>query len=129
MTAPWAAGSSDGELKIDFSVPVAALSFDAGLTTSEPLTNGLQVRLFNGLQMLDTIAVPTTYYNPGPFRFSEAEFTYVSPGLPVTSIAVTFSPMLNFAFDNLSYSTVPEPATTTLLSLLLLISAGRRLQR
>src|SRR5215475_6823306 len=46
MSAPWAAGSSDGELSIDFSVPVVALSFDAGLTTTAPLPDGYQVRLF-----------------------------------------------------------------------------------
>src|SRR5262249_5821317 len=100
------------------------LSFDAGLTTTAPLPDGYQVRLFNGTQTLDTITVPTASYNPGPFSFSEAEFTYLSPAVPITSISVTFSPLLSFAFDNLSYSVVPEPGTATFLGLAALTLAG-----
>ena len=120
MSAPWAAGSASGDLRVDFLSPVGAIIFDAGLTTTQALADGFRVSLYRGTQLVDTIVVPTAPGGRGPFAFSEAEFTYLSPAVPLTSVTVTFSrPGLSYAFDNLTYSAVPEPGTIMLLAVAL----------
>jgi hypothetical protein len=126
MSAPWAAGSSDGTLTLNFATPVSELSFDAGLTTTAPLAEGFRVALYQNNELLTSIGVATAPNGPSPLQFSEAEFSYVSPAGPFTSAVITFSPHLNFAFDNLNYVLVPEPGSVALAAAALAIAALRR---
>jgi hypothetical protein len=104
MSAPWAAGSASGELRVDFLFPVGAITFDAGLTTTQALADGFRVSLYSGTQLVDTIVVPTAPGGHGPFAFSEAAFSYLSPTVPLTSMTVAFNlPGLSYVFDNLTY--------------------------
>ncbi len=111
MSAPWAAGSSDGLLTLDFSSPVSGVAFSAGLATTVALSEGFRVNLYQDTQLLNSIGVPTSVNGPNPLQFSEAAFNYASSGIPFTSVTVAFSPGMNFALDNLSFAVVPEPAT------------------
>ncbi len=111
MGAPWAAGSSDGLLRLDFSNPVSGVAFAAGLATTVALSEGFRVNLYRDTQLLNSVGVATSVNGPNPLQFSEAAFSYVSSGVPFNSVTVTFSPGLNFALDNLNFAVVPEPGT------------------
>jgi hypothetical protein len=127
MNAPWAEGSSDGRLRLDFANPATRLSFDTGLTTTAPLVEGFRVDFYQGTHLIDTIGVATSVNGLNPLQFSEAEFSYVSPGVPFTSASITFSPGLNFVFDNLSCTVVPEPESLAFsLATLAVITLARR---
>ena len=119
MSAPWAVGSTSGELTVEFLAPVGSVAFDLGLTTTQRLADGFYVSLYQGRQLLDTIVVSTTPGGIGPFAFSEAAFAYSSGGVPLSSMTITFgSPGLNYAIDNLTHS-VPEPTALPLLAMFL----------
>jgi hypothetical protein len=128
MSAPWAAGSTSGELTVDFLSPVSSISFDAGVTTTLTLADGFHVSLYSGSKLVDMIVVATAPGGPGPFAFSEAAFAF-SQDVPLTSMTITFASAGNYAFDNLTYSAVPEPGTILLLAIPLLalfVVRGRR---
>jgi len=128
MTAPWAVGATVGTLRVIFNPPISRLSFDVGLTASVPLPQGFNVRTFQGTQLIDKIVVPTSPPTSSPFSFSEAHFAYTSIQ-NISAISVTFdatSSAQDFAFDNLSFTSVPEPSTIALASVGALCFLRRR---
>lgn len=110
-------GDSGGMLTLDFSTPVSRLSFGAALSSSDALTPGLTVELFDeslqslGVETLDTSAI---------FGITEGQFVYRGVGASRAIISFSsFTPLdpgtARFAIDNLNFQPVPEPASMFLL--------------
>lgn len=105
-------GTASGVLSLDFSTPVDSIQFGLARSIQTPVTNGVEVRLFDssgapaGTFPLDLIT---------PVSFAEVQFTYT--GLPVTRMEIDLtvaSPAqggTRFAIDNLIYNTVTATAT------------------
>src|SRR5271157_5572214 len=76
-------GPTSGTLTLDFASPVTALQFDVGLTTTDRLTPGFTVELFNTTSTsLGVNSVNTAPADNSPFAFSEARFSSMT-GPPV----------------------------------------------
>ena len=88
MSAPWAVGTTRGELLMQFATPINSISFDVGIAGAAP--EGYFVNLFSNTQHISTISVPTMVNGFNPFQFSEARFIYNSMSGPITSVSVTF---------------------------------------
>jgi len=105
-------GTASGILSLDFSTPVDSIQFGLARSIQAPVTNGVEVRLFDtagnpaGTFPLDLIT---------PVSFAEVQFSYT--GLPVQrmEIDLTVSSAVQggnrFAIDNLIYNTAMAVAT------------------
>lgn len=107
-------GNSAGVLTIDFTGgPTSTLSFGVAVSTTDPLSPGFTVSLFDPTaNLLGTFPVNTS---PLVF-FSEAEFSLSGP--QIGRAVVTFSGSgPRFALDNITYESIPEPGTLGLMTL------------
>jgi hypothetical protein len=107
-------GTSDGVLSIIFPQPTPTIRFGVARSISTSLANGATVQLFNASNvLLGTTNLPM---NPMPM-FAEAQFTY--SGAAAKRMTVGFpggaASAARFAFDNLAFVPVPEPASCLLL--------------
>lgn len=105
-------GTASGILSLDFSTPVDSIQFGLARSIQAPVTNGVEVRLFDtagnpaGTFPLDLIT---------PVSFGEVQFTYT--GLPVQRMEVDLTVAsaaqggTRFAVDNLIYNTAMAVAT------------------
>ena len=108
-------GPTAGTLTLDFASPAAALQFDVGLTTTERLTPGFTVELFDiASTSLGVTSVNTSPADSSPFAFSEARFSRTTGPLVSQAVIKFPSSGLTFALDNLIGVTVPEPSTLVL---------------
>ena len=104
-------GNARGVLSLDFIQPVSALSFGVGISSMAALSPGFTVQLFDpSLALLGTFPINAP---PAP-TFSGASFLYM--GAPVRRASLSFNstpanPGGRFAFDNLDFSSIPEPGT------------------
>lgn len=106
-------GDSSGLLGLDFATPTADLSFGVALSSFGTLSPGFSVKLFDSsLASLGVFLVDTNSL----ISFTEGQFSYL--GTPVARAVIDFENTAGrFAFDNLTFSAVPEPATLGLLGL------------
>lgn len=107
-------GDAAGILTMDFASPTAILSFGVAMATNIALTPGFTVELFDA----SFTSLGVTAVNTLPLvSFTEALFSH--SGTPVARAVLDFdeNQALRFAFDNLTFGAVPEPATLGLLGL------------
>lgn len=107
-------GNASGVLTLDFAAPTAGLQFGVARLTTQPMSPGLQVSLFDAsLAPLGNFSVNTTVFT----QFSEGQFTSaLTIGRAVLSFPnAGFAP--RFAIDNLTFTPVPEPAVSGLACL------------
>jgi hypothetical protein len=122
IPSPSLVGNAAGVLVLAFDVPVESLSFGVALSSLTPFSPGFVVALFdadlNPLGVFGVATAPALTFSEGQFRFS---------GAPVSRVAIVFNPTAaSFAFDNLTFSPVPEPATLLLVGAGLALGAARR---
>ena len=105
-------GTSAGILTLDFSVPVDSIQFGLARSIQQPVTSGVEVRLF------DTAGNPAGTFPLNlitPVSFAEVQFTY--NGLPVQRMEIDLTVASfaqggsRFAVDNLVYNTTMAVAT------------------
>jgi hypothetical protein len=125
LQSPSLVGNAAGVLVLAFDVPVDSLSFSVALSSLAPFSPGFVVALFddalNPLGVFGVATAPVLTFSEGQFRFS---------GAPVSRVAVVFNPTAaSFAFDNLTFNPVPEPATWLLLGAGLAVGAARRARK
>ena len=131
MSAPWAAGATNGMLTIQFDAAIQSLSFDLGITTTVPtVPDAFAVQLFSGAAMIHEASVTTTVATGAPFAMNEAHFSYISTDPTITAATVLFTANVgNYIFDNLTYvSPVPVPGAAWLFvsGMLALLSFASR---
>ena len=105
-------GTASGILTLDFSVPVDSIQFGLARSIQAPVTNGVEVRLF------DSAGNPAGTFPLNlitPVSFAEIQFTY--NGLPVQRMEIDLTVASaaqggsRFAIDNLIYNTAMAVAT------------------
>jgi hypothetical protein len=122
IRSPSLVGNAAGVLVLAFDVPVDSLSFGVALSSLAPFSPGFVVALFdadsNPLGVFGVATAPVLTFSEGQFRFS---------GALVSRVVVIFNPTAaSFAFDNLTFNPVPEPATLLLVGAALAVGAVRR---
>lgn len=105
-------GNATGVLSLDFSTPVDSIQFGLARSIQAPVTNGVEVRLFDSAgNPAGTFPLNLTT----PVSFAEVQFSY--SGLPVQrmeidlTVATPAQAGTRFAIDNLIYNTVDAVAT------------------
>ena len=109
-------GDANGTLTLDFNIPTTHLVFGAALGSSDNLSPGFTVALFDPAGIsLGVTAVNTSNL----LGISEGQFNHF--GVPVGRAVIDFnedaisSPSRRFAIDNLTFEPIPEPTTLVLL--------------
>lgn len=115
-------GTTAGVVSLTFDQPSTLLEF--GLAVNEmgvSVPNGLSVELFTplGVSLGEGLfdLVPTT--GDISDAFAEARFTYSGPAIQSATIGfpVPMDEVERFAFDNLRFNRVPEPASAVLVAM------------
>lgn len=123
-------GSAFGVLRMDFAAPINFLQFAGAIDTTDPVSPGYTVNLFDPSLVLSSSTGVNTAPTPG-FLFSEALFSYA--GLPIIRAVVSFDATTGdcfglpagqpvgfpgypgrcagqrFALDNLQFDFAPQP--------------------
>jgi len=122
-------GTTDGVLSVIFPAPTPIVRFGVARSNMFAIPNGAAIQLFDatntslGTTSLNLVQMPT---------FAEAQFAY--SGTPVKRMTVGFpggpGSGTRFAFDNLAFIPVPEPARAMVLGGgVAIIAASMRLGR
>lgn len=122
-------------LQISFAEPVAAFGFGAALNGTSALSS-MQVELFNaGSQSLGVFSFnldrTTLSLLGGTNSNSEGLFNISSPGIASARITnfgdgINSASQYHWVIDNISYSSVPEPATGILVGMGIALVLGLR---
>jgi MYXO-CTERM domain-containing protein len=116
VSDPLLVGETGGTLTLTFDHPTSILRFDIAMESIDVLTDAYSVAIAE---------TPLFTRDTAPIvLLSEGQFIY--PGtVPVRSAVITFSAAApGFGLDNLTFAQSPEPATSLVAGLALLMLAG-----
>jgi hypothetical protein len=116
--------SGRGAISMQFALPAVQIEFGLAMSAVGTRPNAATVELYDAANVLfDSSTFSLTQIT----MFSEAQYKYV--GTPVTRALLKFNQSteeLRFAFDNLLFAVVPEPASIALAAPLLGLLVTRR---
>lgn len=107
-------GTVDGVLSVIFPAPTPTVKFGLARSNLFAIPNGAAVELFDAANT--SLGITSLNLNPMP-NYAEVQFTY--SGTAVKRMTVGFPGFAGtggrFAFDNLAFIPVPEPASVILM--------------
>jgi len=119
-------GDANGILTLLFATPVLNVSYGFALNEMTPFDPGTTMELF------DVHANPLGSYSQAAgdfgFGFVEGENSAAS-ATPIKSAEISFGNNSRFAFDNLTFTVVPEPSTLACGLITGLAGCGYRIKR
>jgi len=109
VSDPSLTGDASGELTLEFQAPVTEFEFGIAVNSAAPLTDAVKVDLLSIESTTSSTSFVDLMQNAGNLSFSESRFSYV--GEPIDRAVISFPSLTgSFAFDNLTFTAVPEPS-------------------
>jgi hypothetical protein len=115
-------GTTAGVLSVVFPAPTPIVQFGIARNFNDMIANGASVQLYDASDSL--VGVPTSLAMTAMPTFAEAQFNYSGAAVKRMTVDLTTSTDgARFAFDNLTFRPIPEPASilSTMASIVVLL--------